>query len=72
MNQKLQVKITAKFDFASPFQSGQAQVCTDCRMEKASAESEYTLAKGGQWALINQKGKILKKCAQATQAQECN
>jgi hypothetical protein len=53
-NQKGQVVIQPRFDFAAPFSEGLAAYCTGCQMKP---EGEHRLVEGGIWGYMDPKGK---------------
>lgn len=71
MDQHLKIKILPAYTFAFPFESGQAKVCQNCTTEKIRPSSEYSVVTGGNWSLINKKGKVIKQCPKAKKVDEC-
>jgi len=58
INEKLEIVIQPKYDFAYPFENGASKVCSGCSLTKVGEHKEV---RGGQWGLIDKTGKILKK-----------
>jgi hypothetical protein len=54
-NQKGQVVIQPRFDFAAPFSEGLAAYCTGCQMKP---EGELRLVEGGIWGYMDPKGNV--------------
>jgi hypothetical protein len=52
-NERGEISIQAKFDFAGPFQEGRAPFCKGCREKK---EGEYSWFSGGTWGFIDRQG----------------
>jgi len=64
MNWSLMPALTAKWDYALPFQTTFAKVCSGCQLKAGEAS-------GGSWFVINLKGRVVKECLKATKASEC-
>jgi len=64
MNESLEVVIPPKYDHAGAFEKDQtAIVCIGCKEEKPQKEeNHWTRIVGGQWYVIDKKGKVLKEC----------
>lgn len=56
-NERCQKIIPARFDFALPFENGQARVCQGCRSVKT--DDEHSVIQGGQWQVIDRSGQII-------------
>lgn len=70
MNWSVMPAISAKWDYALPFQTAFAKVCNNCRL-KSGEGSEESRIEGGPWFLINLKGRVVKTCPQAQSASDC-
>lgn len=62
--------ISAKWDYALPFQTTFAKVCNSCRIKPGLGPEESRL-EGGPWFLVNLKGRVVKTCPEARSASEC-
>ena len=56
VNPKLEIVIEPAFDFAYPFRNGRAIVCNGCRQVR---EGEHFVSQGGQWGIIDPKGRSI-------------
>jgi hypothetical protein len=56
MDESLKTAIKPKYDFAFPFCNGYAIVCYQCKPEQNGEHKEVS---GGQWGVINKKGKVV-------------
>jgi hypothetical protein len=56
INNKLEVVIEPRFDFAYPFENGRAKVCNGCTKKQ---EGEYFRMVGGEWGVIDKSGKLI-------------
>jgi hypothetical protein len=70
MDDKMNIKIPPKYDFATPFKSGLAKVCSGCKPVKM-AKPEQTVYQDGKWFVINKLGKQVANCPGATNAESC-
>jgi hypothetical protein len=55
LDERLEVVIPPRYDFAWPFENGVALVCTGCRPERESGE-EHTSVVGGSWGYVDASG----------------
>ncbi|MCW7460758.1 WG repeat-containing protein [Leptospira limi] len=55
-NERCQKAIEAKFDFAYPFENGNAIVCNGCQLQP---DGEHKRIVGGKYGIINKKGKLV-------------
>jgi hypothetical protein len=56
INNKLEVVIEPRFDFAYPFENGKARVCNGCTKKQ---NGEHYMIVGGKWGVIDQSGKLI-------------
>ena len=56
INQKLEIVIQPKYDFAFPFSNGASKVCLGCTPIKVG---EHTEMRGGKWGYIDKSGNII-------------
>ena len=59
INPKLNIVISAKYDYASSFKNGLALVSNGCHTEQDKYDSEHSHIVGGLWGAINKEGKII-------------
>jgi len=71
VNEKLAIVLPPQFDFAYPFNGGQAKVCMGCKAEKTHPGAEHSHMKGGKWKIISAKGEVLKNCLGASSYEDC-
>jgi hypothetical protein len=70
VSKSLERVISPIYDFATPFRYGYSKVCTGCKTQPAGGD--HSLFAGGVWKIINKKGEVVKQCASARMASECN
>jgi hypothetical protein len=56
INNKLEVVIEPRFDFAYPFENGKARVCNGCTKKQ---NGEHYMIVGGKWGIIDKSGKLI-------------
>ena len=56
INEKLEVVIEPRFDFAFPFENGKARVCNGCTKKR---DGEHYMMVGGKWGVIDRSGKLI-------------
>ncbi|MBN23308.1 MAG: hypothetical protein CL678_18630 [Bdellovibrionaceae bacterium] len=71
INSSLEVVIKAQYDFAFPFQHGKSKVCTGCKRVQ-SKKGTHSSFSGGEWKIIDKKGKVITHCKKAKNSSECN
>ena len=59
INKRLDVKISAQFDYATPFYKGYAEFCQECKSFSIKSDSDIHEMKNGNWGFINRTGKIV-------------
>ena len=59
INPKLNIVISAKYDYASSFKNGLALVSNGCHKEQDRYDPEHSHIVGGLWGAINKEGKIV-------------
>ena len=70
-DRKGKIVITPKYDWASPFKHGSAQVCIGCHETcvkpdnmEADPDCEHTMVTGGEWFKINRAGRVVARVRQ--------
>ena len=56
INEKLEVVIEPRFDFAFPFENGKARVCNGCTQKQ---DGEHSMMVGGKWGIIDKNGRLI-------------
>ena len=56
VDRRLRPRIVTDYDWASPFEHGRADVCTECR---AVADGEHSVMEGGRWGVIDRQGRVV-------------
>ena len=58
VDDRLELVVPRRWDFAFPFEKGLARVCSGCSIERDEADSHGSLS-GGAWGMIDRAGRIV-------------